>query len=243
MKIGGWIKTSLIEWPGKISSVIFVVGCNFRCPFCYNSFLVDPQKNTNISLISEKKIFDELSRRQRFVEGVVVSGGEPTLQSDLLEFLRKTKNLGFQTMIETNGSNPQIIDNLLTEKLLDYIAVDYKTIFENYGEVVGNKDFVSRIWLETIQVILERKIPFEIRTTIVPGIHELRVLKEMAIQLKKVLGDSSEGEFQGWFWQNFRPQNCLNPQFEKKSAFKKEKLEEFLNEVKRIFSQVYLRTS
>ena len=220
MKIVGYLRTSLIEWPGKIASVIFVPGCNFRCPFCHNSNLVDPQKIKKLPLIAEKEILSDLKKRKEWIDGVVVTGGEPTLQPDLAVFLQKIKKLGFLTMIQTNSSKPAIIRNLLKKKLIDYLTIDFKDSFTNIQK--------------SLKIILDSGIDFELRTTVVPTIHDEKVLLKMAGHLPRLT------KFP-WFLQAFQPKNCLDPQFEKIKPYSKMEMEKFLRVVKKIFPSVCLR--
>ncbi len=130
MEIAGYIKTSLIEWPGKISSVIFVPGCNFRCPFCHNADLVSRKGFTQIP---EKLIFADLKSRKKWIDAVVVTGGEPTLQADLSRFLSRIRRMGLMTMVHTNGTKPEVIEKLIKKKLVDYWAMDLKGDLQNYS--------------------------------------------------------------------------------------------------------------
>lgn len=243
MKIAGYLKISLIEWPGKIASVIFVPECNFRCPFCHNADLVDPLrakrlKNYNYS---EQSIFAYLKKRKKLVDGVVVSGGEPTLQPDLPEFLEKIHALGFETMVETNGSKPLIIHNLIIRKLVNYIALDFKApLGEKYAQAIGLKDFDPKIWIKSFSLILKSKIPFELRTTVVPGIHNKKALLKMARQIKKFAIRNSQ--LNNWYLQNFQPKNCLNPKFNKLKPYSKIEMEEFLGAVKKIIPGAKIRS-
>lgn len=241
MKIVGYLRTSLIEWPGKISSIIFVPGCNFRCPFCHNANLVDPEKNKKLPLISEEEILSDLKKRKKWIDGVVITGSEPTLQPDLLDFLKKVKKLGFLTMIETNGSQTEAIRNLLTEKLIDYLTLDFKaSLDERYSLAVGAK-FDPQTWIDSWRLILKSKIPFELRTTVVPGIHDKKVLLTMAKQLKKEWQSDKMAEFQGWFLQTFQPKNCLDSKFIKIRPYNRLKMEELLVSVKKIIPVAQIR--
>jgi len=243
MKIAGFIRTSLVDWPGKIASVVFVPGCNFRCPFCHNSHLVDRKKTKKLKNLSEKSIFEELEKRKEFIEGVVISGGEPTLQTDLLEFLERCQKLGLETMIETNGSNPESLKEILNFKfkILNFIALDFKgPLNKRYAQIVGLKNFAPKIWIKSLKVILRFRIPFELRTTIVPGLHDERTLIEMAQQIKKFAIRNSQ--LSNWFLQNFQPQNCLDPKFEKTKPFSKIELEGFSKAVGKILPEVKIRS-
>lgn len=238
MKIAGYLRTSLIEWPGKISSVIFIPGCNFYCPFCHNADLVKPKVKTKLPLIAETEVLADLKKRKKWIDGVVVTGGEPTLQPDLDRFLQQCQKLGFETMVETNGSKPEIIDRLLKSSAVDYLSVDVKTTLDkNYAKAVGLKKYDPSVVVETIKLLKKSKIPFELRTTVVPEIHDKKTLIKMAKQLKRVIGRKKIP----WFWQNFQAKNCLDPKFNKKEPFKKETLKGFLEIVKKHYSEVRIR--
>lgn len=225
MEIRGYLKTSAIEWSGKISSVLFVPGCNFRCPFCYNRDLVlNPDK---LPKISEKEVFADLKKRKKWIDAVVVTGGEPTLQSDLDKFLKKVKKLGFLTMIETNGSKPEVLKKLFKKKLLDRISMDIKGPLDfRYAEIVNIK--------KSIRLIFNSGIDFEFRTTVVPTIHNEKILLVMAKQLKRYAGFS-------WYLQSFQPKTCLDPKFKKIKPFSKMEMEKFLKAVKKIIPGAELR--
>ena len=126
MRIGGLQKSSLIDYPGKVSSVIFCVGCNFDCPYCHNPELVTGCSACPADL-SDEKIFDFLRQRVGFLDGVVISGGEPTLQKDLVDICTRVKALGYPVKMDTNGSRPKVLQRLIEEDLVDYIAMDLKT--------------------------------------------------------------------------------------------------------------------
>ena len=126
MIIAGLQKTTLIDYPGKIACVVFLAGCNFRCPWCYSSELVLPLKIVKQPRISEKEFFDFLRQRQGLLEGVVICGGEPTINKELPQFIEKIKNLGYSVKLDTNGSNPEMLKDLVNAKLIDYVAMDIK---------------------------------------------------------------------------------------------------------------------
>ena len=243
MKIAGFLKTSLVEWPGKIASVIFVPGCNFRCLFCHNRDLVDPLRIRGLKDYSEESVLSDLKKRRRFIDGVVISGGEPTLQLDLSEFLEKCRRLGLETMIETNGTKPGVIAILLSRYLVDFLALDFKGPLDSrYAQVVGLKNFDPKIWIKSLKIILRSGIPFELRTTVVPGVHDEKVLLEMARQLKKILRNEDIKKLRAnWYFQNFQPKNCLDPEFEKIKPFGKTQLENFLAAVREIVPEAELR--
>ena len=133
--IGGLKKTSLLDYPDKISAIVFTQGCNFRCGYCHNPNLLKPNQQEDI--YSVDVFFDFLKKRVGKLDGVVITGGEPTLQKDLIPFVEHIKSLGFLVKLDTNGSNPQVLEELLNNKLIDYVAMDIKAPLEKYSQVVG----------------------------------------------------------------------------------------------------------
>ena len=136
MVFGGLQKNSLIDYPGKVSCVLFLSGCNFDCPYCHNPDLAKDSSLCPV-LLDEKAVFDFLQRRKGFLDGVVISGGEPTLQKDLLVLCKKIKELGYLIKLDTNGSRPQVIKRLIDEGLVDYIAMDIKTDPFHYSPLIA----------------------------------------------------------------------------------------------------------
>ena len=139
MKIGGLQKMSLIDYPGKIVATVFLIGCNFRCLYCQNPELVDPKKIKKQPHINEKDFFKFLDERKDFLDGICITGGEPTIQKGLISFIRKIKKKGFLVKLDTNGSNPEMLKKLIKAKLLDYIAMDIKADLVAYDRVAGVK--------------------------------------------------------------------------------------------------------
>lgn len=237
MKIVGYLRTSLIEWPGKIASVIFVPGCNFRCPFCHNADLVDPKRIKRLPDYRDESILEDLKKRKKWVDGVVISGGEPTLQLDLPLFLAKLKKLGFATMIETNGTMPETLQKLLALKppAIDYLSLDFKAPLDKvYAQAIGLKSFDPKIWIKSLKIILKFGLPFELRTTVVPGIHDEEVLLRMARQLSRLAKPT-------WYLQTFQPKNCLNPKFNKLKPYSRIEMEKMLAAALKIIPGVKLR--
>jgi len=165
MKIGGFQRFSLIDYPGKISAIIFTQGCNFRCPYCHNPELIDPKLFT--SAIDEDLILSFLRKRVGKLDGVVITGGEPLLQHDLIEFIKKIKEMGYLVKLDTNGSYPEKLERLLD--LIDYIAMDIKAPLEKYRNVVRTDVCTEKI-MESITIILNGDIDYEFRTTVVKAL-------------------------------------------------------------------------
>lgn len=161
MKVGGFQKFSLIDYPNQISAVIFTQGCNLKCPYCHNPELLNPDQK---SKFTETEIFNFLSSRQNQLDAVVITGGEPTLQKDLFVFIQKIKSLGFLVKLDTNGTKPKIIKNLLKHKLIDYLAMDIKGPIDKYSEITQSTIKLTDI-LQSIQLV--KTCPdYEFRTTI-----------------------------------------------------------------------------
>lgn len=169
MQIHGFNKTTLLDYPEHIAATVFTGGCNFRCPFCHNGELVlDPGCQP---LIPEEEVLAYLKKRRGILQGVCVTGGEPTLQQDLEEFLQKIKELGYPVKLDTNGYMPGVLWKLMQEHLIDYVAMDIKASRANYVHAAGLKNMdISRIE-ESIGILKSSGIPYEFRTTVVKGIH------------------------------------------------------------------------
>jgi len=176
MKIGALKKLSLIDYPWKLSAVIFTQGCNFRCGFCHNPQLVLPDFFEET--IPEKTIFDYLSKRINRIEGVVISGGEPTLHHDLPEFIKKIKGLNYPVKLDTNGSNPKMLKMLIDENILDFIAMDIKASFDMYSQLCSvdiNTDIIS----ESISLIKNSSVENQFRITLLKGVHDSRQINDI----------------------------------------------------------------
>lgn len=225
MKIGGVQKVTFIDYPGKIACTVFTIGCNFRCPFCQNSHLVLPEKIKKIKEIPEEEFFSFLRKRKEFLEGVVICGGEPTFHSDLLDFAKKIKKLGYLIKLDTNGSNPKMLNSLIEKKLVDYVSLDIKAPKEKYNKVCGKKINIKKIE-RSIEILKKEKIDYEFRTTLVPTLVE----KEDILKIVKWISPAKR-----YFLQNFRPQNTIDPKFEKIKPFKID----YLLEIKKIISPFF----
>ena len=170
MKLYGFTKTTLLDYPGKIAATIFLGGCNFRCPFCHNSSLILPS-DTQPSLISFDEILTFLKKRRNILEGVCISGGEPTLSLKLPELLSQIKALGYPIKLDTNGSQPQILKALAEKDLIDKIAMDIKSSPENYSKLIGLPAFDLTPIQESVEFLKASTIEYEFRTTVVRELH------------------------------------------------------------------------
>lgn len=180
MEFQGIEKISFVDWEGKICTTLFTGSCNFRCPFCHNAKLVENQ----YQLISEEEIFNHLKERRKVIDGVVVSGGEPTLQSELPEFLKKLKYLGFAVKLDTNGTNPDMLKYILDNKLVDYVAMDIKNNFEAYQPITATKKNFSSLVKESLNFLRESGVDYELRTTLVGEFHNENNIQLLAQDLK-----------------------------------------------------------
>ncbi|HDL74819.1 MAG TPA: anaerobic ribonucleoside-triphosphate reductase activating protein [bacterium] len=224
MQIGGLQKLTLIDYPGKVSCTVFLIGCNFRCPWCYSSELVLPKKIIEQPKISEEEFFEFLKKRNGLLDGVCVCGGEPTINKDILEFIKKIKKLRFFVKLDTNGSNPKILKELINKNLIDYVAMDIKGPKEKYKEITGGRADIKKIE-ESVKILKQNKIDYEFRTTIVPGF----LKKQDFIKIAKWIGGSSSK----YYLQNFKPSKTLDPEFSKLKPY----TDEYLDEIqKAIFS-------
>jgi pyruvate formate lyase activating enzyme len=216
MTISGLQKTTLIDYPERIACTVFTHGCNFRCPFCHNPELVTEasKKETNIS---EEEFFRFLKKRKKMLDGVVITGGEPCLQKDLVSFSQKIKDEGFLVKVDTNGSFPEAIEGLLKEKVVDYIAMDVKSSLEEYGPTSGGFTDTKKI-LKSIELIKNSKIEYEFRTTVVKGMHSKGDIEKIGKLLK---------ETKNFSLQNFKYGKSISPEFSKSNEFSKEELEGF----------------
>ena len=177
MKIHGFQKTTLLDYPEHVAATIFLGGCNFRCPFCHNGQLVlEPASQ---SVISEEEVFAYLEKRCGILEGVCITGGEPTLQEGLADFIRKIKGLGYLVKLDTNGGCPQVLEQLLQAGLLDYVAMDIKASPDNYAAAAGMEELDFDKIRQSICLLMESDVPYEFRTTVVKGIHTLEEFEEI----------------------------------------------------------------
>ncbi|MEP7162803.1 MAG: anaerobic ribonucleoside-triphosphate reductase activating protein [Candidatus Moraniibacteriota bacterium] len=202
---------TVLDYPDKIACIAFTPGCNMRCGFCHNPEFVLPEKLQEIrgSFISEKTFFHFLKGRQSLLEGVVVSGGEPTIWQDLPAFLGKVKKLGFLVKLDTNGNHPEMLERVLREKLVDYVAMDVKTALEEYSKLVGPNVKKENI-LKSITLLKSKGVPYEFRTTLIKEHHTPAVIQKMRELLKG--GDQL-------FLQAFRPAHTLDPLFSRYHPF------------------------
>lgn len=220
-------KSSFIDYPDKISTVIFVKGCNFRCPYCHNSHILENSKKQ----IDQKELFKFLDKRKKFIDAVTITGGEPTLYSELYEFINELKDRGFFIKLDTNGTNPKMINKLLKDNLLDYIAMDIKAPLDRYSDVTKSLVDINKI-TESVNLIKKSSIDYEFRTT---------VCKEL-IDLDEILtiGNYIKGS-KKYILQNFRDGDTVLDSKNQFHSFDLTELDRIKNELKDLFGECKVR--
>ena len=209
MKIAGFQHLSLIDYPDHVAAVIFTQGCNFRCPYCHNPELVGVKQET---MISEEEVLGYLSERKGKIEGLVITGGEPTLQGDLRLFIQKVKALGVKVKLDSNGSNPKLLQKLIDENLVDYIAMDVKAPLSRYKELVKYHGHLRNLQ-QSQKLLLEGRVPYEFRTTVVKG--------DLTHEDFRQIGEEILGA-ELYTYQFFRPEVTQDPTYSKREAMSEE---------------------
>lgn len=226
MKVKGFQKSSFIDYPDKIAAVVFTGGCNFRCPYCHNRELVYNMGEN----IDEEELFSELEKRKKYLDGVCITGGEPTLQQGLDEFILKLKGMGYLIKLDTNGTSPKVLKSLLERNLLDYIAMDIKAPIQSYRSVAIEKVDIEAID-ESIELIRESGVDYEFRTTICKELLSTADILKIA---KRIKGSMK------YTLQNYRDSgNILSG--ESYTPYKKEELELLIEEIKGYFGKFHIR--
>lgn len=231
VEIKGIQKTSLVDYPGKVCSTLFLGQCNFRCPFCHNADLV--LKPQSIESISEQELLSLLDERKKWIDAVCITGGEPTFYSELPLLIKKIRAIGLLIKLDTNGTNPQLLSQLIEESLLDYIAMDIKSAKQNYSLATNSSIDLNQIQ-KSITLIRESNLPYEFRTTAVPGFFSEEDAKEIAEWLKGA---------EKFALQQFTPsENMINPVLKTLQPFKKSELESFAEIMRPSFTAFEIRT-
>jgi pyruvate formate lyase activating enzyme len=229
MKIGGLQKVSLIDYPGLICAIVFLQGCNFRCSYCHNPELVEPRLYQ--PCIEENEIMEFLGTRRGKLDAVTITGGEPTIQNDLIPFIKQIKKMGFEIKLDTNGSQPQVIKALLDERLLDFIALDVKGPLEKYKNIICAPVEDEKI-KESIRNILKSKISYEFRTTIVKSqLSEKDIMK---------IGALISGA-RKYVLQKFVPVKTLNKKFLQEKNYSGDELEKIKKRLEKEIPSVIVR--
>lgn len=229
MLVGGFQKCSMIDYPDKLSAIVFSQGCNFRCPYCHNPELVLPEK-FNVPM-REDEIIDFLKTRIGKLDGVVLTGGEACLQNNIIEFARKIKDLGFLIKLDTNGSKPDVIEKFLSENLIDYIAMDIKTSPAKYNDFFASKISFSSV-LASIKLIMNSGLDYEFRTTVVKSL----LSKEDFIKIGELIRGAKT-----YYLQKFVPTKLFDESYVNAETYSDEEFEEIILILKKYVSFVSLR--
>ncbi len=219
-------KLSVVDYPGLLCATVFTPGCNLRCPFCHNGSLVLGDEPN----VEEQVVFDFLKTRINKLDAVCLSGGEPLLQKDVCRFFEKVKALGFKTKLDTNGTKPQRLKEVLESGLVDYVAMDIKNSPARYAETVGAEVFNLTPVYESIELLKSSCVPHEFRTTVTKTFHDTNSLKEAAHMI---------GGAPVWYLQTFREsENIIDPSVK---GYSEEEMKGFLNELEGCVPKIILR--
>lgn len=229
MLIGGVEKTSLIDYPEKLTAVVFTIGCNFRCGYCHNPELIKLKEDSKI--LDEEDFFAYLEKRKGLLDAVTITGGEPTLQNDLADFIKRVKDMGFLVKLDTNGCSPEILEKLINEKLLDYIAMDIKNSIDNYNKVVRNFTDKEKI-LKSIRLIMNSNVDYEFRTTTLKSL--------ISIEDFEKIGEMINGA-KKYFIQKFVPSKVLNENLMNEINYSKEEFEFIKTKMEKYVNFVSIR--
>lgn len=230
--IKGIQKTTFVDYPGKIAATVFTWGCNFRCVFCHNSPLVDAEKGKALPTIPEAELIEYLKGRTHQLEGVCVSGGEPTIHPDLPQFIRKLKALGYSIKLDTNGTNPEMLQGLLDEGLLEYIAMDIKGPIGLYSQIV-NMEVNEALILRSIEIIKNSKVRYEFRTTVLPDFYQEADIHSVGCMLRGA---------QHYSLQQFRAsEGVLNAKYQDAQAYTETELTDMAKKFEPFVKKVTVR--
>jgi len=229
MKIGGLQKISLMDYPGLISAILFTQGCNFRCPYCHNPELTDPTQYGET--ISIKEIMAFLALRRGKLDAVTISGGEPTLQPDLLSFISQIRECGYLIKVDTNGSRPDVLEKLLDARLVDYLAMDIKGPLEKYSSVTKTENHREAV-RKSIELIIASGVDYEFRTTAVKSLLQAGDYSRIAMLLKPA---------RRFVLQSFVPSKALDRQYLNEKPFTRAELEEIGQSMQKDLSCVLIR--
>ncbi len=219
----------MIEYPGKIGAIAFTQGCNFRCPYCHNPELVDPDLYREC--LSEEGVLSFLEKRKGKLDALTITGGEPTIQVDLLDFIKGVRNIGYLIKLDTNGSCPEVLERLISGRLVDYIAMDIKGPLHKYRTVTRSMIDEDKI-RQSIEIIMKSGMPYEFRTTVPKRLLDVDDLLEMGLLLKNA---------GCYILQQFIPTRTLDKQFLKCEAYSQEEMESFRDKLKKDVPVVRLR--
>jgi len=226
MIFGGWQKFSMIDYPGKTSAILFTQGCPFRCPFCHNPELINIEQGM-FAPVTENEIFDFLSTRQGKLDAIVISGGEPTLQYDLLDFIGRIKQMGFLVKLDTNGSRPEVVIDAVNRRLVNYFAMDIKSPIEKYKTHTNSAIAEEKI-RESISLIMNSGVDYEFRTTVVKE----QLSPDDILQIGRLIKGARL-----YILQKFIPDKTLDPLFAELTTYTDEEFNWLCNSLKSFVAQ------
>lgn len=244
MLIGGFQKFTMLDYPGKIAATVFTAGCNFCCPFCHNPELVKPNLIDSGDKIDEGFILDFLKTRKGDLDGICITGGEPTLQVTLIDFIKSVRKMGFLIKLDTNGSRFDVVSNLVKENLVDYWAIDIKTAPEKYGTMLeGNnvEEIIDNIG-KSINLIIDSNNNLELRTTVVSSYVNLDDFNKMIDWINGV-NKNIFPKLVRYSLQDFRPEKTLDDNFTNIKFYEKKDLEEMSKKIKKYCNNVFIASS
>ena len=231
MVFGGLQKTTLVDFPGKVAATIFTASCNFRCPYCHNPELVLPEKIKKQPKITEKEIIDFLKERHGFLQGLCITGGEPTMHSGLIDFIQQVKKIGLSVKLDTNGSAPKVLKKIIKEKLVDWIAMDIKAPLEKY-DIFTQGEIEKELVKESVKIIKESKIQYEFRTTLAPEILTENDILAIVDWIKPA---------SRYYLQQFKNNKTLDTRFLNFNSWSEEKAKALIEKIKPFFIECSLR--
>lgn len=228
MLILGLTKTTLLDFPGMVACTVFTGGCNFRCPFCHNGQLVEEVDTSNA--VSEEEIWQLLDKRKNVLKGVCISGGEPTLQPDIIDFIKQIKDRGYKVKLDTNGYKPEILEYLLEKKLADYVAMDIKNSRRRYAETTGINDLDFKKIQTSVDLLKRGTTDYEFRTTVVRQYHTQEDLDDIG----RLVGEESK-----WYIQSYKDSdNVLKAGL---SAYTDNEITDLFKNIKTKRNNIFLR--
>ena len=230
MKFGGFTPFTLIDYPGKTAAMAYTIGCNFRCPYCHNPELVD---ETVEKTFSEDFVFSFLEKRRGVLDGLVITGGEPTVHADVLPFMERVKSAGFLVKLDTNGTNPALLQEVIDRKLVDYVAMDVKAPLKRYAHTVSRPVDTTAI-SKSIVLLMHSpaSVEYEFRTTVIKSLLSPEALEEIAQEIQGA---------KKYYLQKFIPVHILNPQFARKTTYTDREFEDFKKTAKKYVTHCAIR--
>ncbi len=229
MRLGGLQKFSMIDYPGKVSAIVFTTGCNFRCGFCHNPELVQPDQFP--ASIPVEEVLEFFRSRRGQLEAVSITGGEPTIHADLPDFMAKVKEMGYLIKLDSQGTNPDMLEQIITDKLVDYLAMDIKGPLERYEEITNmpvNLDDIRR----SIKLLMTSSLPYEFRTTIVRE----QLSSDDIVKLLEAIKGAEQ-----YYLQKFIPTKANNPDFLKKTTYTDEEFDSLLTTARKYVKSAAVR--